>query len=143
MAITVTRAATEPAATEKDALEEPASTLTDEGVPNALLLSEIDIVICFSAIRFMLTVHVPMAPKTRLVGHCSDERASGGARIREVVWELPPSRAVTTAVWMVLTVPAVALKVALVVAAATLTEAGTVSRELLSLSATAVLAGAG
>ena len=83
-------------------------------------------------------------PDDRLDGlHCREAKASGGNRVREAVWELLPSVAVTTTVCVPVTVPAVALKVALVAAAATLTDAGTVSRELLSPSATAVLAGAG
>ena len=83
-------------------------------------------------------------PDDRLDGlHCSDETASAGDKVREAVCELLPSVAVTTAVWVPGTAPAVALKVALVAAAATLTEAGTVSSGLLEPSATAVLAGAG
>ena len=59
------------------------------------------------------------------------------------VWELLPSVAVMTAVCTAVTVPAVALKVALVAPAETVTDAGTFRFALLSLSATLVLEGAG
>ena len=49
---------------------------------------------------------------------------------------MPPKDAVTLAVWLVVIVPAVAVKVAVDVPAATMAEAGTVSDGLLLDSAT-------
>ena len=74
--------------------------------------------------------------------HCNDVTATGGNSDIEAVCELPPKLAVTTAVCALLIVPAVALNVALVAPLATVTEPGTVSDALLSLTVTAVLAGA-
>ena len=96
------------------------------------------------AVLFIVTVQVLLPPKTRLDGlHSREATASAGDKVREAVCELLPSVAVTTAVWAPGTAPAVALKVAVVAAAATLTEPGTVSSALLEPRATAVLAGAG
>jgi len=74
--------------------------------------------------------------------HCKDANASGGSNVREAVLELLPKVAVTTAVCVLLIVPAVALKVALVAPLATVTDEGTVRLAALSLTVTAVLAGA-
>jgi hypothetical protein len=54
----------------------------------------------------------------------------------EAVLELPFKAAVTTAVWALVTVPAVAVKEAVVAAAATVTLAGTVKLTLLLVKAT-------
>lgn len=86
------------------------------------------------------TVQVLLAPDAKVVGvQVSDETVTAAAAVRlnEAVFEPPFKAAVTTAVVLAVTVPAVAVKVAEVVEAATLTEAGTVSIELLSESATA------
>ena len=79
-----------------------------------------------------------LAPEARVVGvHCSEVRVAGGAaRLIEAVWELLLRVAVTTAVWLSETVPAVARKVAVVLEAATVTETGTVRAEVLSDRAT-------
>jgi hypothetical protein len=62
--------------------------------------------------------------------------------VSEAVCALLPSVAVTTAVWVVVTAPAVAVKLALLAPLDTVTDAGTVRLALLLLKATAVLAGA-
>lgn len=81
-----------------------------------------------------------MAGGTRLVGlHLSDEMVSAGASVREAVWELLPSFAVTTAVCVVVTAAAEALNFADVAPDGTVTDVGTVRYELLSLRVTAVL----
>ena len=91
-----------------------------------------------------MTVQVLAPPKLRLVGlHCKETKASGGNSVREAVCELPFRLAVITAVCEVLMVPAVAVKVAVLAPLATVTEAGTVTFELLSLNVTLVLVGAG
>ena len=84
-----------------------------------------------------------MAFGLKLVGvHATEVRANAGNRVREAVCELVPTAAVTTAVWLVLTVPAVAVKLAVLAPLAMVTDVGTVRLELLSLMVTAVLAGA-
>jgi len=91
-----------------------------------------------------VTVHVADAPELRLDGaHPSEATASGGSSEMDAVCELLPNVAVTTAVCTLVIVPAVAPNVALVAPLATVTEAGTDRLELLSLSVTAVVLGAG
>ena len=74
--------------------------------------------------------------------HCKEARANGGSRVTEAVCEPLPNAAVTTAVCMLVIVPAVAVKLALVAPLATVAEAGTVRLEVLSLRVTVVLPGA-
>jgi len=62
--------------------------------------------------------------------------------LSEAVCVLLPSVAVITAVWVAVTVPAVAVKPALLAPLDTITDAGTERLALLLLKATAVLAGA-
>jgi hypothetical protein len=64
----------------------------------------------------------------------------GAVTVTEAVFELLFSDAVTVAVWLDVTVPAVAVKLPVVDPAATVTEVGTVSAALLSETATEVLA---
>lgn len=83
-------------------------------------------------------------PEVRPLGpHCREARARDGISVREAVCELLPSVAVTTAVWALAIVPAVAMKFALVEALDTVTDAGTVRLALLSLSPMMVLAEVG
>jgi hypothetical protein len=80
-----------------------------------------------------VTVQVLLAPEESVVGaQASVETDSGTVRAMEAVWELPLSVAVTTAVEAAVMVPAVAGNVALDEPAATVTEVGTDSSELLS-----------
>ena len=65
-----------------------------------------------------------------------EEIVVGATRLRVAVWEAPFRVAVTVALWLVVSVPAVAVKLAEVLLAATVTEAGSVSAELLSESVT-------
>lgn len=62
--------------------------------------------------------------------------------LSEAVCVLLPRVAVITAVWVAVTVPAVAVKLALLAPLDTVTDAGKVRLALLLLKATAVLAGA-
>ena len=79
------------------------------------------------------------APEFTLVGlHDRPVTSMGATRLKVVVWEEPFRVAVTVALCVVVSVPTVAVKVAEVALAATVTDAGTVSDELLSDSATAV-----
>ena len=88
-----------------------------------------------------MTVQVLIAPELKLVGlQASDVRARGGSSEMDAVCELLPNVAVTTAVCTLPIVPAVALKVLLVVPLATVTEVGTDRLALLSLKATVAFA---
>ena len=72
------------------------------------------------------------APEFTLVGLQARAVTSMGAtRLRLAVWVEVFNVAVTVAVWEVVRVPAVAVKVAVVAEAGTLTEAGTVKAALL------------
>ena len=78
-------------------------------------------------------------PDSTLEGlHPREITVIGGSTVTEAVCELVPKVAVTTTDWVVATVPAVAVKVALVAPAATVTDAGSVSAELLSVNETVV-----
>ncbi len=83
-----------------------------------------------------------MLPEVRLDGlHCRDDKTSGAAEgrmVSEAVCALLPRVAVMAAGWAVVTVPAVAAKLAEVAPAATVTEVGTVSAVLLLESVTAL-----
>ena len=70
--------------------------------------------------------------------HVSEVIEIAGSTVSEAVCELVPTAAVMATDWELVTVPAVALKVALVAPAATVTVAGVVSTALLLLMATDV-----
>ncbi len=81
-----------------------------------------------------VTVHVAAAPDATDVGLQANPliRAGPAATVTEAVLELPFTLAVTVTAVLVVTVPAVAVKVAVRLPAATVTEVGTVRAELLS-----------
>jgi hypothetical protein len=82
-----------------------------------------------------VTVQVVVAPEFTLVGlQASAETRTGATRFKVVLWDAPFRVAVTVADWLALIVPTVALKVVKVALAGTVTDAGTVSRALLSES---------
>src|ERR1700761_6088501 len=113
----------------------PGASLTDAGtVSTVLLLSRVTIDPPAGALSASVTLHVPVEPGLRLMGQVSAETRTGAARIIGEVFELLPSGAGTGAVGLLLKVAAVALKVAVVPPAATLTEAGTESDALLLAS---------
>jgi hypothetical protein len=124
-----------------------AGTVTDAGtLAAALLLESATTAPLPGAAALSVTVQLLVAPEDRVVGlHWSAEsEAEGAVSAIEAVLETPLSVAVTTAVWLADIVPATALNVALVLAAGIVTEAGTLSRVLLSDSVTVVPpAGAG
>ena len=115
-----------------------AATVTEVGSVSAELLSEsATLVPPVGAAWLRVTVQVVEAPELTLVGlQVSAEIAVGATRLRVAVWEAPFRVAVTVALWLVVSVPAVAVKLAEVLLAATVTEAGSVSAELLSESVT-------
>jgi len=126
-----------PAVAVKVALEKPAATSTLAGtVSNALLLlSDTDEPPVAGGFDRVM-VQVDPAPEARVEGLQDTELTTGATSEMFAVWE-PFSVAVTTAVWSVAIVPAVAANEADVVFAATVTEAATVSPLLLLESATA------
>ena len=79
------------------------------------------------------------APELTLVGlQASAETRVGATKLTVAVWEEPPLRLeITVADWFVVMVPAVAMKVAELAPADTVTDVGTVSTALLSDTVTA------
>jgi hypothetical protein len=87
--------------------------------------------------RFRAIVHVLAAALTKLVGaQLTELGTTGSARVIAMLAELPPRRAVTVADWLLETVAVVALKVAEAAPAETVTDAGTVRVELVSIRVT-------
>ena len=117
-----------------------AGTVTDAGTVSEALLSErATTVPPVWADWFRVTMHVVDALELTLVGLQAKAVTSMGAtRVKVAVWEAPFSVAVTVTDWVVVRVAAVAVKVAEVALAGTVTDAGTVSEVLLSESATTV-----
>jgi hypothetical protein len=80
---------------------------------------------------FRVTVHVLDAPPTKLEGvQLVELGVTAATRLMVTFAELAPRAAVTMAVWLLDTVVVLALKVAEVAVAATVTDAGTVRVEL-------------
>jgi hypothetical protein len=123
----------------KVAVVDPAATVTAAGtVSNALLLARVTLEPPAGAVCVSVTVQVLTALCPKLVGlHATPGTRTGANRLIGIVCELPPSVAVTVALWLpVITAAVVALNVAVVAPAATVTDAGTVSNALLLASAT-------
>lgn len=121
----------------KVAVLAPAATVTVAGtVSRALLLLSATVAAALTVLE-SVTVQLEVAAGPKLDG-AQMSTLTMGAETSEMEADCePPFRdAVSTAVWSVGMVPAVALKVALVAAAATDTPAGTDSRALLLVSAT-------
>jgi len=127
-----------PAVAGKLAVVAPAAMVIEAGaVSNGLLDERVTVRPPVGAGALAVTVQVLMAPDVREVGaQASEVTVTSGARLMEAVLELPFKAAVTTAVWALVTVPAVAVKEAVVAAAATVTLAGTVKLTLLLVKAT-------
>jgi hypothetical protein len=127
-----------PAVAEKLAVVAPAAMLTEAGaVSNGLLDVSATVRPPVGAEPLKVTVHALLAPDVSEVGaQTSEVTVTRGARVMEAVFELPFNAAVMTAVWALVTVPAVAVKEAVVAAAATVTLAGTVRLALLLVKAT-------
>src|ERR1017187_9473365 len=122
------------AVTENVAVQDPAGTFTEVGTVNAGLLAETDTLMpAGGAGAERVMVQVEDEPASSVVAlHASAETSTGAIRLKVAVWEALFSVAVMVADWVVVRVPAVAVKVAEMAPAATMTEAGTVSKELLS-----------
>ena len=121
---------TDPAVTVKLAVVADGPTVTDAGtLREAVLLDSPTIP---PPVWVSVTVHVPDWPALRLAGvQVNVLTDSGMERVIEAICEMPFSEAVTLAIWPLEMVPAVAVNVALVADAPTVTEAGTLSDALL------------
>src|SRR5271165_73448 len=85
-------------------------------------------------------VQVPDVPELTLVGlQAREETSVGATRLKEAVCKVPFKVAVMVALWLVVRVPTVAMKVAELAPADTVTDARIVSRALLSDSMTVML----
>jgi hypothetical protein len=80
---------------------------------------------------------LPAVKETASAVFVSD-RAAGGTTVTVVTCELPLRKAMSVTVWLLVTTPAVAVKVAVLEKAATVTVAGTVKKVLLDESDTTV-----
>jgi hypothetical protein len=117
----------------------PAATITDAGtVSEALLLASVTLEPPAGEIWVSVTVQVLTALCPRLVGlQATPETRTGASRLIVAVCELLPRVAVTVALCLLaIEAAAVALNVAVVAPAATVTDAGTVSEALLLASVT-------
>ena len=134
--------ATVPAVAVKFAVVAPAVTITDAGAVSAALLEDSPTEAPpVSAADVKVTVQVEVAPDdTEFGAHdkLETEGGAGGITVTEAV-VLPFMVAVTVTVWLLATVPAVAMKLAVIAPAATVAEAGTVSAALFEESPTDAL----
>ena len=124
---------TEPAVALKVVLVEPAGTVTEAGTVRAALLVLNDTT-CppVGAALVWLTVQVLDAPEFTVEGEqASADNTAGATRVRLAVCDPPFSVAVSRAVVSLETAATVAVKVAPVAAAATVTDGGTATLELL------------
>jgi hypothetical protein len=115
-------------------------TVTDAGTVSAVLLLESPTVLPpLGVVWVRVTVQVLEAPEFTLVGlQTSADTRVGATRLNEAVWEEALRAAVTVAVWVVVIVPRLALKVADALFAGTVADAGTVNAGLLLESPTAL-----
>jgi hypothetical protein len=109
-----------------------------EGTVKLALLLPIESVLEPTDGLFRVTVHVLAEPPVKLVGAQTMEIDTAGAtRLMATLPELPPRVAFTVTDWLLETAAVVALKVAEVTPAATVTDAGTVSAGFVSVRVTA------
>ena len=129
---------TVPAVAVKVAEVEVAGRETVVGTVSAALLDDRDTAVAVVSDAFdRVMVQVLVALEARLEGlQVSDDRLTGACSESVLVADVPLSEAVTVALPFDVNEPAVAVKVALLDPEATVTEAGTVSAELLEDSAT-------
>jgi len=129
-----------PAVAVNVALLAPAPTVTDEGTVSSVLLSDTATAVPpAGAAPESVTVHVLLPDELRLAGEqLNDVSDTGTIRLIAAVRDTLPSVAVTVALPLDVIVPAVAVNVAVVAPAPTVTDEGTVSSVLLSDTATAV-----
>jgi hypothetical protein len=115
-----------PAVAVKVAVVLPDATAAEAGTVNAAAL--LDTVTVAPPVCVTVTVQVALPPDPRLAGlHVSPLSNTGATSAIVAVCVLPFSVAVMVAVWLLAIVPAVAVKVAVVLPDATVTETGTVN----------------
>jgi hypothetical protein len=135
--VTLSPAVTVPAVVVKAPDTAWAATDTDAGIISSGLFALRRTVCALATVRSNWTVQVLELPEVRNVGlQLSEDTAGALARIREAVAEAPCNEAVRVMSRFPVKVPAVAVKVAEVSAADTVTVAGMLSLALLSDSAT-------
>ena len=136
VALTVTPlfAVTVPAFAVKLAPVPPAAMLTDAGTLSAEVALELsDTVVALVAAPLNDTEHVMLAPALTLAAVQKNSlrlTTAGATTLSEMVFVTPFSVALTVAILFAVTVPALAVKLALVPPAAMLTDAGTLSAEV-------------
>ena len=118
----------------------PAATDTEAGIVNRALLSDRATVLPLGGAGwFKVTVQVPDALEFIVLElHVREDASMGATKLMSMLWEPPFSVPVMVAHWVVVTAPRFALKVAEVLFAGTVRDAGTVKAELLLESATVV-----
>ncbi len=122
-----------------------AGTVTEAGTDSTVALSDVNAIVLppDGAARLRVTVQVVAAPGARLTGaHASDDTVGLGVTVIVAV-VLPPSVAVIVTVWDVATIPAMAVNVAELVVAGTVTDVGTGHAVMLSDESVTVLPPAG
>lgn len=127
-----------PAVAMKEADVAPAATDTECGtVSSALLSDSVTVLPAGGAARFNVTEQVLDALELTLAGlQVRADTSTGATKVKEALWEAPFNFAVRAAPWVVVMVPAVAVKVVDVLLAGTVTDAATDSAELLLESPT-------
>ena len=119
---------TDPAVAVKVALADPVATVTEAGTVTALWLEDTATVKSAVAALVSDTVQVEVLPEFSVLGEqLRAESVAGAINPSEKVREPPLRPAVRVALVSALTLAAVAVKVALVAPAATVTAAGTVA----------------
>jgi hypothetical protein len=118
----------------------PSATDTEAGIVNRALLSDRATVLPLGGAGwFKVTVQVPDALEFIVLElHVREDASMGATKLMSMLWEPPFSVPVMVAHWVVVTAPRFALKVAEVLFAGTVRDAGTVKAELLLESATVV-----
>ena len=118
-----------------------AGTVTDNGTVSAALLLESPTTLPpAGAASFNVTMHAVDVPELTLAGvQARKETTAGSTKVTVAICTVSLRAAVTVALWVDSRVPASAVKLPLVAPASTVTDAGIVSRTLLSDSVTEVL----
>jgi hypothetical protein len=130
-----------PAIALKVIVAEPAGTvIVDAGTgSSALLLDSETAVPPGGAVLFRVTVHAELAPEVKVVGlHANEDGTAGASKVMVTVCDTPFSMAKIVALWLLVMLPAITLKVAVVEPAGTVMDLRAGSSALLLESATVV-----
>jgi len=119
-------------------VEDPAGTFTEDGTAKTQLLAESDTVIPpLVAGDDNVIMQAAVDPADRMAGlQLTPVTSVGATRVKLAVCEAPFKLAVTAALCVLVSVPAVAVKVAVVAPGVTVTDAGTLKAALLLATAT-------